>query len=59
MTIKNKYLLPRIEDLFDQFKEASVLSNINLHSGYYQLMAKEDDIAMIVFRSQYSSMSSR
>jgi hypothetical protein len=37
VTIKNKYPLPRIEDLFDQMKGASVFSNIDLRSGYHQL----------------------
>ena len=40
VTVKNKYLLPRIEDLFDQLKRASVFSNIDLRSGYYQLRVK-------------------
>ena len=35
MTVKNKYLLPRIDDLFDQLKGASVFSKINLRSGYH------------------------
>jgi hypothetical protein len=37
VTIKNKYLLPRIEDLFDQLRRASVFSKIDLKSGYHQL----------------------
>jgi hypothetical protein len=37
VTIKNKYPLPRIEDLFDQMNGASVLSNIDLRSEYHQL----------------------
>jgi hypothetical protein len=41
VTIKNKYPLPRIEDLFDQMKEASVFSKIDLRSGYYQLKIRE------------------
>jgi hypothetical protein len=36
-TIKNQYLLPRIDDLFDQMKGATVFLNINLRSGYHQL----------------------
>jgi hypothetical protein len=41
VTIKNKYLLPRIEDLFDQMKGASVFSKIDLRSGYHQLKSQE------------------
>ena len=37
MTVKSKYLLPRIKDLFDQLKGISVFSKIDLRSGYYQL----------------------
>jgi hypothetical protein len=44
VTIKNKYLLPRIEDLFDQMKGASVFSKINLRSRYHQLTIRELDI---------------
>ena len=40
VTMKNKYPLPRIEDLFDQLKGAGVFSKINLRSGYYQLRIK-------------------
>ena len=40
VTVKNKYMLPRIEDLFDQLKGASVFSKIDLQSGYYQLRVK-------------------
>ena len=35
MTVKNKYLLPRIDDLFDQLKGASIFSKIELRSGYH------------------------
>jgi hypothetical protein len=44
VTIKNKYPLPRIEDLFDQMKGASVFSKIDLRSGYHQLKIRESDI---------------
>ena len=40
VTVKNKYLLPRIEYLFDQLKRASVFSKIDLRSGYYELQLK-------------------
>jgi hypothetical protein len=53
VTIKNKYPLPRIEDLFDQMKGASVFSKIDLRSGYYQLNIRESDIPMTAFRTWY------
>jgi hypothetical protein len=43
VTIKNKYPLPRIEDMFDQMKGASVFSKINLRSGYHQLKIQESN----------------
>ena len=42
--VKNKYLLPRIEDLFDQLKGAGVFSKIDLRSGYYKLRVKDVDV---------------
>jgi hypothetical protein len=44
VTIKNKYPLPRIEDLFDQMKGSGVFSKIDLRSGYHQLRIRESDI---------------
>jgi hypothetical protein len=44
VTIKNKYPLPRIDDLFDQLKGASVFSKIDLLSGYHQLKVREEDV---------------
>jgi hypothetical protein len=53
VTIKNKYPLPRIEDLFDQMKGASVFSKIDSRSGYHQLKIREPDIPKTVFCTRY------
>jgi hypothetical protein len=53
VTIKNKYPLPRIEDLFDQMKGASVFSKIDLRSGYHQLKIRESDVPKTTFRTRY------
>jgi hypothetical protein len=53
ITIKNKYPLLRIEDLFDQMKGASVFSKIDLRLGYHQLKIWESDIPKTAFRTRY------
>ena len=53
VTMKNIYPLPRIEDLFDQLKRASVFSKVDLRSGYYQLWVKEVDVPKTAFRTRY------
>ncbi|KAA3473636.1 DNA/RNA polymerases superfamily protein [Gossypium australe] len=51
VTVKNKYPLPRIDDLFDQLKGATVFSKGDVRSGYYQLRVKEQDVLKIAFRT--------
>ncbi|GJU76122.1 putative reverse transcriptase domain-containing protein [Tanacetum coccineum] len=53
LTIKNRYPLPRIDDLFDQLQGSSVYSKIDLRSGYHQLRIKEEDIPITAFRTRY------
>jgi hypothetical protein len=53
VTIKNKYPLPRIDDIFDQLHGACVFSKINLQSGYHQLKIQECDIPKTTFVSRY------
>ena len=53
VTVKNKYPLPRIEDLFDQLRGACVFSKINLRSGYHQLRIRLLDIPKTAFISRY------
>jgi hypothetical protein len=53
VTVKNKYPLPRIDDLFNQLRGACVFSKINLRSGYHQLKVRECDISKIAFVLRY------
>nr|ABA91203.1 retrotransposon protein, putative, Ty3-gypsy subclass [Oryza sativa Japonica Group] len=53
VTIKNKYPLPRIDDLFDQLKGARVFSKIDLRSGYRQLKIRSEDIPKTAFSTRY------
>jgi hypothetical protein len=53
VTVKNKYPLPRIEDLFDQMRGARVFSKIDLRSGYHQMKIRPSDIPKTDFSTQY------
>ncbi|GJS13428.1 putative reverse transcriptase domain-containing protein [Tanacetum coccineum] len=53
LTVKNRYLLLRIDDLFDQLQGSSVYSKIDLRSGYHQLRVREEDIPKTAFRTRY------
>ncbi|GKB72456.1 putative reverse transcriptase domain-containing protein [Tanacetum coccineum] len=53
LTVKNRYPLPRINDLFDQLQRSSVYSKIDLRSSYHQLRVREEDIPKTTFRTRY------
>ncbi|GJZ23951.1 putative reverse transcriptase domain-containing protein [Tanacetum coccineum] len=53
LTVKNRYPLPRIDDLFDQLQGSSVYSKIDLRLGYYQLRIKKENILITAFRTRY------
>jgi hypothetical protein len=53
VTFKNKYSLSRIDDLFDQLKDAKIFSKIDLRSRYHQVRIKEEDIKKTTFRTRY------
>nr|GEU88899.1 hypothetical protein [Tanacetum cinerariifolium] len=53
LTVKNRYPLPRIDDLFDQLQCSSVYSKIDLRSGYHQLRVRDEDIPKTAFRMRY------
>ncbi|GJT72952.1 hypothetical protein Tco_1032238 [Tanacetum coccineum] len=53
LTVKNRYPLLRIDDLFDQLQGSSIYSKIDLRSGYHQLRVREEDIPKTAFRTRY------
>ncbi|GJU42164.1 putative reverse transcriptase domain-containing protein [Tanacetum coccineum] len=53
LTVKNRYPLSRIDDLFDQLQGSSVYSKIDLRSGYHQLTVRDEDIPKKAFRKHY------
>ncbi|GJU00243.1 putative reverse transcriptase domain-containing protein [Tanacetum coccineum] len=53
LTVKNRYPLPRIDDLFDQLQGSSIYSKIDLRLGYHQLRVREQDIPKTTFRTRY------
>ena len=53
LTVKNRYPLPRINDLFDQLQGSTHYSKIDLRSGYHQLSVQEEDVPKTAFRTRY------
>ncbi|GKD38213.1 putative reverse transcriptase domain-containing protein [Tanacetum coccineum] len=53
LNVKNRYPLPRIDDLFDQLQGSRVYSKIDLRSGYHQIRVQEEDIPKTAFRTRY------
>ena len=55
MTVKNKYPLLRIEDLFARLRGDGIFSKVDLRSGYYQLQVKDEDVPKTTFRTRYGN----
>ncbi|GJT05718.1 putative reverse transcriptase domain-containing protein [Tanacetum coccineum] len=58
LTVKNRYPLPRIDDLFDQLRGACPFLKIDFRSGYHQLRVHEDAIPKTAFRTRYKHFES-
>ena len=54
--IQNRYLLPRIDDLFDQLRGARVYPKIDFRAGYHQLRVRDTDIPKTTFRTRYGHL---
>ena len=55
VAIQNRYPLPRIDDPFDQLQDTTILSKIDLRSGYHQLEISREDVPKMAFRTCYRS----
>ena len=53
LTVKNRYALPRVEELFDRLQGAKVYSKLDLESGYWQVRIREEDVPKSAFRTRY------